>query len=161
MDENNGKWIPQLSLQVNKLTEALAAGNVGDTLTFAQLLHKIEMQFTLSQLLRARRRCLRGSQKWWELIPGSQTLKCCNASEMVKIGDNDRRKLHRASKRAVHKLSIVDVKQLSDSEHTQFNSLVAQHGTLAVFSSTNAAKALEAKQARQPLDLPKLLEAMR
>jgi hypothetical protein len=160
MDEKS-KWIPQLSLQVNKLAEQLQAGKIGDTLTFAQLQTTIGMTFTINQLLRARRRCLRGAGKWWELIPGAQTLKCCNASEMVQVGENDRRKLHRASKRAVHKLSIVDVKQLNTSEHTQFNSLVAQHGTLAAFSSTNASKALAAKNADKAIELPKLLEALK
>lgn len=100
---------------------------------------------------------LRNDGIHWQRIRGARAIKRCTPSETVSTAQAAQKHIHRSSKRAVMKLNTVSLPFLAENERTPFLTLAAQLGTLAMMSSRNAAKQLEARNIQKPLDLPALL----
>lgn len=151
--------ISPLTLQGSIITKLFQAGKHGDVLTREEIVAACKgLLVTDGVITGARYRCLRQSRIWWQTIRGTRSWKCSTDAELVKIAQDDMKKVHRASKRAVRKLATANTANLSDAEKVKANSLLAQHGTLAAFSTTGTTKALEVRQASQPVDTQKMLE---
>jgi hypothetical protein len=158
-EQKNKPFLMAPSLQVSRLTKLLEDEN--GAFTRGELRAKIGIGFTDAQLNRARQRCLKETGKQWEFVDRNGVLKCLNPSERVSVGESNMRRVHRLSKRSLRKLATVDEKELENGEAVRLHSLIAQHGTLAAFSTTKATKAIDAKNVTQAADLPKLLEALK
>lgn len=160
-DNDSTPIISPRSLQTSKMIEAMKTGKAGDLITEEQLTKICEIPWNEGHLASARRYCLRNHGIIWARVRGAQAIKCLSSSETLTVGESDLKRVHRASKRAVRKLATVKPNELKNGEHTKLNSLMAQHGTLAAFSSSQASKALETRKASEPVELKRLLEAMK
>lgn len=155
-----------LRVETAKLVDALRTGSSGDILTDEQL-HTVcgkgvkPGEPGYPYLQSAIRRTLSEYGLVWKRIVGAGCIKCLESREILSLGKNARRHIHRCSKRAMRQLGEVVPAELDNEERIAFHTLCAQHGTLLAMSSTSTAKKLAARNISEPVDISKLLEAMK
>lgn len=165
-DTNNRPAILAMRLETRKLIDELskATRNVGDVITDAELRNICGADCGTNQrgyvfLRTAIRRVAKDNQIYWERIHGAGAIKRLLPDEAIGSARRDRETIARRAKWGMTKLRTIDTKSLAPGKAAEINATAAQLGTLAVFASGKAEKALEVRQANAPLDLPKLLEA--
>jgi len=155
-----------LSVTTAKLIEKMKGGKPGDTLTDDELTEACGKNTKVtgdgySNLQTAIRYCVNNHGIFWQRITGAWMLKCLTASETLMTGSSQLKRISRRARRTVKQLRTINVAELPNGEAPKFNTLVAQCTSLAMFASTDATKKLEARGLTQPIDMGKLLEAMK
>lgn len=97
----------------------------------------------------------------WSRMPGAKAIKCLNDSESVKDAAHKQKGIHRKSRRVMQSLHRVDTSKLQNGEVLKHHTLVAQVGTLMVFSSSDTTKKLEARNATKALDVGAVMDLMK
>lgn len=109
----------------------------------------------------AKRYCLREYGVVWERLPGAGAIKCVTPGETVKRAHSDASSIARRAKRTVKKLRAQDKTGISDTDRGSLAVLGAQLGTIAMMASKGTTAKLEARNVQEPLDMGRLLEAMK
>lgn len=158
--------IPGVSITSSRLIDRLKTGTPGDVITDEDLTSVCGKDTRpngkgYSSLQTAIRYCEREHNVVWRRIKGADCIKCLEWSERLEQDNKYRRHIHRTAKRSVRVVNSIDTSELKPSDQREVNIRTAQMMTLASMSSADMRKKLEARDIQEPLDMPKLLEAMR
>lgn len=168
-EEQNGQTVVlAMRLETKKLIAELSSGShkVGDSITDEQLKAVCGADCRVGEkgygyLQTAIRNVAKQHNIYWERIHGANAIKRLTPEEALNSTRRDREHIARKAKWGVAKLRTIDTSVLDETQRVEMNSSLAQLGTLAVFASGKTAKALEARKAESPVDLSRLLEAMK
>ena len=139
--------IHEKSADTKVIESVLAEAKVGDMITYEQLSKAIGRdvrQFAKSSLDSARRSLLNAKNYVFSVEKGVG-LKRLNDNEIVDASEDDRKKLRRAARRSLKKLSVVDFDNLTPDKKKQHIVASAQMGAVEMFANKNATKKIEAK----------------
>lgn len=155
--------ISGMTLFTSKLIEQLRSGPVGKTLTLSELSAACGRDVNVGEpgygnLQSAIRHVVRNYGFVWKLVRSAGMIKCLDAGEVLADGKGDLESIGRRSRKAMRKLQTVKETDLKNGDLIEFHSLVAQHGTLSMFASASATKALAARKANEAPNFQALLE---
>jgi len=135
------------SADTKVIESVLAEAKIGDTITYETLSKAIGRdvrQFASGALNSARRTML--NEKG--MVFGTENnvgLKRLDDSQIVNASEDDRRKMHRMSNRAIRKLGCVNFDGLSKENKQKHLTASAQFGALQMFSTASTNKKIEQK----------------
>jgi len=158
--------IPRMSACTMRLIDVLKKGEPGDLLTDEQLSGACGRQTAVggdgyNNLQTAIRYCKREHGLNWARQVGAGAVKCLNGKEGVVAGRYELGVVRRRSKRAVQTLqNATTLDDLDDQERSRCNALMSQHATLAIMAQSETTKKLAARNAANPVDPKRLLQAM-
>ena len=152
-----------ISLASSKLIDLLKTGMPGDvqtdeTLTLACGKDTRVGAKGYANLSTAIRHVLRNHGRVWQRIKGAYAIKCLEPGEVTDSSASDMRRIHRTSKRSVTKLLTLNETDVDTSDLARYHAMLAQHGTLTMFSRANTTKTLETRGVKTNIDLKRLLE---
>lgn len=148
------------------LIEQLKDGKPGDTVTAEHLNARCKAAgFSmevwshkgLAALRTARRYVCRHFKRVWEIVPGTLTLKCLEASEALESVRGDLKSVARKATRVGTKGRTIDVEKLGGQSST-LRAVMAQVDTIACVASAAATRAIETRPTAAPLDLKALVD---
>lgn len=167
-NENGKTMMVAMRLETKKLIAELSsdAYKIGDTLTDETLKRVSGADCRVGQsgygyLQTAIRNVAKQHNIYWERIHGANAIKRLTPEEALNSTRRDREHIARKARWGVTKLRTIDTSMVDESQRSEMNASLAQLGTLAVFASGKASKALEARKAAAPVELSRLLEAMK
>jgi len=156
------------------LIERLKQGKPGDSLTDAELTALCGKDTRAvcqdgtrkagdgyGYLQTAMRHCLREYGILWRRVVGEGRVECIPNEAKVEVANAVRRHMHRQSKYAMRVLGSVDTAALNHDQRREHLIATAIQGTLLQASAPTTVKRLAQNNNPQPLDMHKLLAAMR
>ena len=154
------------AVETGQLIDLLKGGVPGDIFTDEQMTETCGKDTRpncagYNYLRTAIRYCIDHHAVVWARIREAHSIKCLSASERTELGDSRRKHIHRASKRTMSVLAAVNIGDLDDEERISHHAMVAQMGTIAMFSSTGTQKKLVARKVSEKPDVQRLLEMMK
>lgn len=127
------------------LESVLSEIEVGELATYERLSKAIGRdvrKFAFSSLRSARKSVLKDKGIVFGVEVGEGIRRLTDA-EIVSSTDSDRKRVSRAAKRSVQKLTCVDFAGLTDDQKRKHISASAQLGTVVMFTSSQATKKIE------------------
>lgn len=156
------------SADVIALCDKIAAGKVGDILTYDELSALVGRSVkpggpAYPAMYSARKRCLRETGLVWEPLKDHTGLKCLDAEEILKLGASDMKRIGRGARRANRRLGCVDPSTLNDQQRLN---LIGSRSILAAIDSaskTASIKKIEAalNGAMKPLPMGRTLDILK
>jgi len=152
---------PGYGPQSRALIQALRDGKPGDVKTDIELASVCGRDTRVGgpgygHLQSAIQFCERDGVVWKRLVK-QNAIRCVGGTDLMDVARTDLKQIHRKCKRTTRRLGAVDPAELSDDERRKHGAMLAQSGTLALFSRKETQDQLEDERATQPLDQQKLL----
>lgn len=97
----------------------------------------------------------------WKRVRGEGKIACLNGPECRAEATSKRRHIHRTGKVAMRILGVVDRRELTEEQQREHLIEVACMGTTVQATSSKIHRQLASDKNPQPLNMPKLLAAMR
>jgi hypothetical protein len=159
------RWtsVPGFAPATAKLIEKLSAGTVGDVLTDEELTEVCGKDCAVEgdgrrYVLSAVKHVERVKGIVWRRMRGVGTVKCLEMNERIEVALCYRRHISKSSKRAARVISTISIDSIEDGKRPGLLALMAQLGALAMFSSPDTQKKMEARGIVSPPDSKRLLE---
>lgn len=150
------------SLATASIIELLEKGETSDVLTDEQISTVANKDCSVtgngySSLMSAIRWVISNNGIHWQRVKGSGAIKCVTSAETITAIEGNIRQVKKRMSRTIKLSACVDVNAIPQTDRPKFLAMVAQAGTIAQFASSNATKALEARNVKEPFDFTKTL----
>lgn len=144
-----------------RLIDALKNGVPGDTITDARLMEICGAPCRpntkgYSYLMSAIRFCERDGVFWKRIKSGGE-IRCLNACEKLNVCEGDRKHISRVARRSVRRLGSIDAGQLPLDRVKQYQTQLAQAGTLALFADSRTTRKIESAGEKNHIDRDKVI----
>lgn len=96
----------------------------------------------------------------WKRVAGASCIECLSASKSLAAASADRASIRRKSKKTMLRLATIEGNDLSENEQRTHHAMIAQVGSLLMFTDGSTTKSLEARNVAKPLDRSRMLEAI-
>lgn len=144
----SGKAIPEMSVDTTLLYQRIKTLARDEVVPYAELSKIIGREVTdkaRANLQSARRRALKEDSIVTEAVFGVGIKRMTDVSIVEHTGDQVRRKIRRASKIAVKKLTCVEFDSLTNPQKIKHNAEVSQLSTVYAFSDNSTHKKITKK----------------
>lgn len=137
----------QKSSDTKIIESVLGECEVGSTITYDAITRAIGRDVrdhAMGALNSARKALLNEKGLVFDVIPNVGFVRLDDKS-IVQSTESDRKKMHRASKRALKKLAVVNYGELDEETKRKHTTASAQMGVMAMFSQKTSTKKIEAR----------------
>ena len=154
---------PEISIDVRRVEEVLAAAAPGDVVGYEQLskiLGRSVQNGARAIIQRAVKRQLKAGRLWLNIRKVGYRL--AQISDALPLVEHGRLKVYRTAKREATKLATVDYESLGREERTAVLAGQSMYGAVAAFTKADGLKRIEGKIAdgeNKALPLAKTIEA--
>ena len=147
----------------SKLIELLKAGNIGDSLTDAQLQACCGMATAPNERgYPALQGAIRYVYRWhtlvWERVPKEGRILCLDPNGIMGSVDRTADHVRKVSRRATQKIKTIALEAVPEADRSKFLSRLSQHATIAMFAKPTTQKKIEGVGPK--FDPRKFLESM-
>lgn len=163
--EPKTKAIPERSAETSLLIKRLKTAKVGDVIQYEELNKLIsgDVQDRHRYMLdTARRAVLNEDQIVFEAVHG-EGIKRMNDEEILGVGDQSRKRIHRISKRTAKKLICSNYEKLTPEQRLEWNTHMSVMGALTAVTKPSSVQKLKSavSVSQERLPLNKTLEAFK
>lgn len=155
--------VPGMSLATVKIIEHLKDGPIGRVVSMADLKKLTGKDCSVGgdgygYLRTACENVTKNYRLFWARIRGEDVVKCLGAEETDVHVEGTRRHIHKTSRRAVRRLSTVNIGTISEEARPAHIAKLAALGTLTELSASKTQKKLIQKKIANAVDMRRLLE---